>query len=132
MPISKASEGSPLRRSRRIAAMRTEEAGEKPARSKRQLSAETSLSELSTIPESPESRGNKINKARDRINRYVPGQRAHTKRTDHKLIPCLNAFLDWLPAEGVDSLIHDVESCNDDDEALYCVFENLASALLQP
>lgn len=90
------------------------------------------LSEMSTLQESFESWEHKVNKAKDRISRYVPGQWAHTKGTDNTLIPCLNACLDWLPAEGADSLVHDVESCSDNDEALYYVFKNLASGLLQP
>ncbi|EER42430.1 conserved hypothetical protein [Histoplasma capsulatum H143] len=102
-----------------------------PACSSRQPSAETVFSEMSTIQDSPESRKRKVSKVKDRIGRYVPGQWAHTKSTDNSLIPCLNACLDWLPAEGVDSLVHDVESCGD-DEALYYVFKNLASGLLQP
>ncbi|EDN04047.1 predicted protein [Histoplasma mississippiense (nom. inval.)] len=102
-----------------------------PACSSRQLSAETVFSEMSTIQDSPESRKRKVSKVKDRIGRYVPGQWAHTKSTDNNLIPCLNACLDWLPAEGVDSLVHDVESCGD-DEALYYVFKTLASGLLQP
>lgn len=131
MPKAKTPEDFHPRRSQRIAAMSDKDEIAEPACSSRQLSAETVFSEMSTIQDSPESRKRKVSKVKDRIGRYVPGQWAHTKSTDNNLIPCLNACLDWLPAEGVDSLVHDVESCGD-DEALYYVFKTLASGLLQP
>ncbi|KAG5302601.1 hypothetical protein I7I50_03041 [Histoplasma capsulatum G186AR] len=70
-----------------------------------------------------------MKQARDRISRCVPHLGS---KTDQRFIPCLNVFLDWFLAEGVDSPSHGVERCGGDDQYLYNIFENLASGLLQP
>ncbi|QSS57164.1 hypothetical protein I7I53_05570 [Histoplasma capsulatum var. duboisii H88] len=57
-----------------------------------------------------------MKRARDRISRCVPHLGS---KTDQRFIPCLNPFLDWILAEGVDSLSHDVERCGGDDQCLY-------------
>ncbi|EER39383.1 conserved hypothetical protein [Histoplasma capsulatum H143] len=87
-----------------------------PAHSTRQLSVKAGLSALSAVPENLKSQECKMKRARDRISRCVPHLGS---KTDQRFIPCLNPFLDWILAEGVDSLSHDVERCGGDDQCLY-------------
>ncbi|PGG97677.1 hypothetical protein AJ80_09660 [Polytolypa hystricis UAMH7299] len=135
MPKRKASgELLPSCKSLHIANMNPEDESPEPAHSSRRFSVQTGVSgytisfDCPNVPESSESRERKVKEARDRVNRYVPGQQAN----DDKPMTCLNAFLDWLPEEGVDSVIHDAEKCGDNDESLFECFANLSYGLLYP
>ncbi|PGH16992.1 hypothetical protein AJ79_01376 [Helicocarpus griseus UAMH5409] len=83
-------------------------------------------SALRVPADSESSRKRKINDARERINRYVPGQQAN----DDKLIACLHAFPDWLPEEGVDFVVHEVVKCGENDNRLYQCFADLLRSVL--
>ncbi|KAN0077866.1 hypothetical protein V8E54_006170 [Elaphomyces granulatus] len=63
--------------------------------------------------------------ARDRASNYVPTGRGSDEAN---LTPCLHAFLEFLPEEGVVSV---ARACQNDDD-LYKVFNNLCTALLYP
>lgn len=123
---------APSRKSARIANLQPnlqpEDEGQDAASPSTQPSVQTGISALSTAAESSTSREHKVQETRDRVNRYVPGQRLN----DDKLIGCINAFLDWLPEEGIDTVIHGVADCGDSDEKLFQFFGNLAYGLLYP
>jgi hypothetical protein len=63
-----------------------------------------------------------------RIDRYLP----LIGLDDNKLIPCLHAFINFLPPAGRASIATDILNCGNDDKKLFQVFENLSTALLYP
>ncbi|KAK2749347.1 hypothetical protein FQN55_003673 [Onygenales sp. PD_40] len=112
-----------------------------PSRKSRRLLEQTQLSEdaayvasvldavkrLSTELESPEKWPTLKAQAETRLREYRPGGRDG----DDKLVALLQALLDWLPEEGIDSIARDVNQ-SETDEALYGVFANLCSGLVYP
>ncbi|KAB8271513.1 hypothetical protein BDV30DRAFT_240487 [Aspergillus minisclerotigenes] len=66
-------------------------------------------------------------KGRERIARYQPQDRPY----DEILKPSLDAFIEWLPRGGRESIARDIVRANTDDD-LYQVFANLFRGLAVP
>ncbi|PKX94236.1 uncharacterized protein P174DRAFT_441520 [Aspergillus novofumigatus IBT 16806] len=121
------------RKSRRLARLAPEDAGEGPSssskhararKSNRQQSEHShSLSANATEPGLPET----IDAARERVNCYVKKKRLHEKH----LVACLNACLDWLPGTGPSSMAKDIVNA-ENDEKLWEVYHNVLTGVLYP
>ncbi|PGH14630.1 hypothetical protein AJ79_02965 [Helicocarpus griseus UAMH5409] len=66
--------------------------------------------------------------AKDRIAAYG-SPRGHR---NENLVKCLNAFLDFLPIEGANSIANDILRYEETNDELFQVFENLRTGLLVP
>ncbi|KAE8144406.1 hypothetical protein BDV25DRAFT_96108 [Aspergillus avenaceus] len=86
-----------------------------------------SLSNMSTDVELDKSWPLLAEKGRERIARYQP----HDRHFDEQVQSSLNAFIDWLPEGGRESIARDCIKATTDDD-LYQVFENLFTGLAIP
>jgi hypothetical protein len=117
---------SPRRKSARIAARSSTSAGPstQPSSSTRQQSE---LSLLSTNTESSETWPSLAEVAKARIAKYQTQNRPN----EDKLQSALNAFVQWLPEGGRESVARDIiEAISDED--LYSAFRSLFTALAVP
>ncbi|EPS28858.1 hypothetical protein PDE_03804 [Penicillium oxalicum 114-2] len=107
----------PLRRSRRLQ--------ETPQPPPQQLGR--GLSIMSTDTETPEKWKTLAGAAKVRTARYRPEKRPH----ENLLQPSLDAFVDWLPEGGRESVARDINDAKIDEE-LHDVFMNLFTGLAIP
>ena len=117
------SSDSPRRKSARIA-KRTENSA--PGESSIQQQSR-GLSVLSTITAASEDWTTLAEEARERISTYKTKDRPNEK----KLQPSFNAFLEWLPEGGRESMAGDIINATTDED-LYSVFNNLVTGLAVP
>ncbi|KAK2788760.1 hypothetical protein FQN52_006516 [Onygenales sp. PD_12] len=87
------------------------------------------LSRLSTTShhDPPDAWTALAEQAKARVSAY----RRHGKPHEENLQPSLNAFIDWLPEKGWESIARDILDAKTDG-ALYAVFHNLLTALVAP
>lgn len=85
------------------------------------------LSVLSTATEASEAWATLEGEAKERIITYKPQNRAD----EEKLKPSLDAFLEWLPEGGRESVARDIIDAKTDED-LYSVFRNLVTGLAVP
>lgn len=116
------SSDSPPRKSARLA-KRTESL----AQAESSTQASQGISALSTPTETPEVWTSLAEGARERISTYQSQKRAD----EEKLKPSLNAFLEWLPEGGRESMARDIINAKTDED-LYSVFQNLLTGLALP
>lgn len=118
---------SPQRKSARLAAQAgsSAQASSSAQAGSSALAQSRAVSGLSTNTESslPES----IEAAKKRITKYQSQNRLH----EENLQPSLNAFLEWLPEGGRESIARDIINATT-DKALYDVFNNLLTGLVLP
>jgi hypothetical protein len=111
---SESSPASPRKKSRRLQ-------GRSPSPIPREVSVLTTDTESSgTWPSLEEA-------AKARIAKYQPHNRVH----EEKLQPSLNAFVEWLPEGGRESVARDIINTTTDKD-LYDVFHNLLTGLAVP
>ena len=82
---------------------------------------------MSTDTESSETWPTLVVAAKERIARYQSQDRIH----EEKLKPSLNAFVEWLPEKGRESVARDIVNSTTDED-LYDVFHNLLTGLALP
>jgi hypothetical protein len=85
------------------------------------------LSVMTTDTESSETWPSLAEAAKARIAKYQPQNRVHEER----LQPSLNAFVEWLPEGGRESVARDIINATTDED-LYNVFHNLLTGLAVP
>lgn len=85
------------------------------------------LSVLSTNTETSEAWTELAEAARERITTYQSQNRVD----EEKLKPSLDAFLEWLPEGGRESMATDIINTKTDED-LYSVFKNLLTGLAAP
>jgi hypothetical protein len=68
-----------------------------------------------------------VEAAKERIARYQSQNRVN----EEKLQPSLNAFVEWLPEGGRESVARDITNATTDKD-LYAVFYNLLTGLALP
>lgn len=82
---------------------------------------------MSTDTETPENWKTLAGAAKVRTARYRPEKRPH----ENLLQPSLDAFVDWLPEGGRESVARDINDAKIDEE-LHDVFMNLFTGLAIP
>ena len=82
---------------------------------------------MSTITAASEDWTTLAEEARERISTYKTKDRPNEK----KLQPSFNAFLEWLPEGGRESMARDIINATTDED-LYSVFNNLVTGLAVP
>jgi uncharacterized membrane protein YccC len=117
------SSDSPRRKSARLA-KRTESLAQAESSTQQQSRG---LSVLSTITEASEAWKTLAEEARERITAYQSQNRVD----EEKLKPSLDAFLEWLPEGGRESMARDIINTKTDED-LYSVFKNLVTGLAVP
>jgi hypothetical protein len=68
-----------------------------------------------------------VEAAKERITRYQSQNRVN----EEKLQTSLNAFIEWLPEGGLESVARDIINATTDED-LYNVFHNLLTGLALP
>jgi hypothetical protein len=117
------SSDSPRRKSTRLS-NRTESLAQAETSTQEQSRG---LSVLSTTTEASEAWTTLAEEARERITIYQFQNRVD----EEKLKPSLNAFLEWLPEGGRESMARDIIYTKTDED-LYSVFKNLVTGLAVP
>ena len=82
---------------------------------------------MSTNTESSETWPALVEEAKERITKYQSQSRVH----EEILQPSLNAFMEWLPEGGRESVARDIINATTDKD-LYDVFHNLLAGLASP
>jgi hypothetical protein len=85
------------------------------------------LSVATTDAETSETLPALVEAAKERITRYQPQNCVN----EEKLRPSLNAFVEWLPEGGRESVARDIINATTDKD-LYDVFHNLLTGLALP